>query len=258
MSDVTAILRKLRLSRNDVNDLSSDEIYNIFKNLTVKEISTLCGISNKFNSICKRESLWRLKILDDYGISQPLIGKTWRDSAKLFSIFNMIDMGKEWVNGMTYKELLDEADNRGKESLLYLYHLKDKYFKEVTGNRSSTSWFYMDDNDMETELFEGDGIKTTKEQRVKIANIMTKEFGVISAAIAARYYSYPNLPYHRVTEEEEYPTNAKYTGDIRKSTKGIDIAIDRLFDYMPYIMEFSHNSDQWTFFGAIYPQTHNF
>ena len=57
MSDITSILRKLRLTRNDVNDLSSDEIDHIFINLTVKEISTLCRISSKFNNICKRESL---------------------------------------------------------------------------------------------------------------------------------------------------------------------------------------------------------
>ncbi len=255
MSDVTAILRKLRLRRNDVNDLSSDEITHIFTNLTVKEISILCRISSKFNNVCRRESLWRLKILNDYGISEPLIGKTWRDSARLFSIFNMIDMGKKWVNGMTYQELLDEADSRGDESLLYLFHLKDKRFKEVTGNQHKTEWFFINDDDMEVKLFEADDIKTTEDQRVKIANFMTFEFGVISAAIAMRYYSYPNLPYIRVVEEEDHPTYANYTGNERKSTKVIDIAIDELFDYMPYIMEFSHSDNQWSLHYAIYPIT---
>nr|QBK92412.1 MAG: F-box domain protein [Pithovirus LCPAC401] len=257
MSDVTAILRKLRLSRNNLNDLSSDEITYIFKNLTVKEISTLCGISNKFNSICKRESLWRLKILNDYGISESLRGKTWRDSARLFSISDMIDMGKEWVNGMTYKELLDEADSRGKESLLYLYHIKNEHFKETLGIRKGARWFYINRSDIEEKLFDEDNIKTTGEQRVKIANIMTREFGVIAAAIAMRYYSYPNLPYSRVTDEDEYPDYANYTGNVSKSTKVFDVVIDELFNYMPYIMEFSHDSDQWTLYGAIYPETHH-
>nr|QBK92413.1 MAG: uncharacterized protein LCPAC401_00510 [Pithovirus LCPAC401] len=249
MSDVTAILRKLQLSRND---LSPDELDYIFTNISVREIVKLCGISSKFNNICKRESLWKLKILNDYGISEPLRGKTWRDSARLFSIFNMIDMGKEWVNGMTYKELLDGADNRGSESLLYLYHLKDKYFKEALGNQTSTSWFYIKYDDIEERLLDEDDIETTGEQRVKIANIMTREFGIISSAISMRYYSYPNLPYHRKIDEDEYPTNANYTGDVRKSTEEIDIAIDELFDYMPYIIEFSDNDDQWSLHSAIY------
>ncbi len=257
MSDITAILRKLQLTRDNLNDLSSDEIDYIFTNLTIRDISKLCGISNIFNNVCRRESLWRLKILHDYGISQPLRDKTWRDSAKLFSISNMIDMGKEWINEMTYRELLEEADNRGKESLLYLYHIKNEYFKEVLGVRKGVRWFYIHRNEMEEKLFDEDDIKTTGEQRVKISNIMTREFGVISAAIAMRYYSYPNLPYTRVVDEDEHPNYANYTGDVRKSTKVFDIVRDELFDYMPYIMEFSHDSDQWTLFGAIYPETHH-
>ncbi len=253
MSDVTAILRKLRLSRNDINNLSSDELDYIFTNLSIREITALCRISSKFNNICRRESLWRLKILHDYGISLPLRGKTWRDSARLFSMSNMIDMGKEWINGMTYNELLEEADSRGKESLLYLYHIKNKHFKEALGIRKGVRWFYINRNEMEEKLLEDD-IKTTGEQRVKISNIMTKEFGVISAAIAIRYYSYPNLPYSRVVDEDEYPNYANYTGNVKKSTKVFDIVRDELFDYMPYIMEFSHDDDQWSFFGAIYPE----
>ncbi len=256
MSDITVILRKLQLGRDDINNLSSDELDYIFTNLTVKEISTLCRISSRFNDICKRESLWRLKILHDYGISLPLRGKTWRDSARLFSISTMIDMGKEWVNGMTYKELLDEADSRGHESLLYLYDIKNKHFKEALGIRKVTNWFYINRVGVERQLLEDD-IKTTREQRVKISNIMTREFGVISAAIAIRYYSYPNLPYSRVTDEDEHPNYANYTGNKRKSTRVFDIVIDELFDYIPYIMEYSHDDDQWSFYGTIYPETHH-
>ena len=256
MSDVTEILRKLRLTRNDINNLSSDEISHIFTNLTVKEISTLCRISSKFNNICRRESLWRLKILHDYGISLPLCGKTWRDSARLFSIFNMIDMGKEWVNGMTYKELLDEADSRGFESLLYLNNIKNEHVGKIIGNQNSISWFYVTPHDIDRLLTEENNIETTQEERTKITDILTREFGVISAAIAIRYYSYPTLPYARPIYRDEYPDEANYTGNERKSTKEIDIAIDELFDYMPYIVKFSDKDNQYQLHDTIYPDTH--
>nr|QBK92414.1 MAG: uncharacterized protein LCPAC401_00520 [Pithovirus LCPAC401] len=256
MSDVTAILRKLRLTRNNLNDLSSDEITYIFTNLTVKKISILCGINTKFNNICRRESLWRLKILNDYGISEPLSGKTWRDSARLFSIFNMIDMGKEWVNGMTYKELLDEADSRGFESLLYLNHIKNEHIEKVIGKEGNISWFYATSLDIDRSLIERHHIETTQEERNKITNILTREFGVISAAIAIRYYSYPTLPYARPIYRDEYPGEADYTGNERKSTNEIDIAMDELFDYMPYIVKFSVKHSQYLLNSAIYPDTH--
>nr|QBK92416.1 MAG: uncharacterized protein LCPAC401_00540 [Pithovirus LCPAC401] len=255
MSDITAILRKLRLTRNNISDLSSDEIDHIFTNISVREIATLCGISSKFNNICKRESLWRSKILCNYGISEPLRGKTWRDSARLFSISNMIDMGKEWVNGMTYKELLEEADNRGSESLLYLNHLKNKYFDDI-GFEYSTSWFYLSEDIINEELWHEDIKDISEEDLIKVSNVLTKEFGIISAAIGVRYYRYPDLPYTGLIGDEKYPTNATYTGNVRKSTKAIDIMIDEMFDYMPYIMNFSsskYNELVSIIQGMIYP-----
>ncbi len=194
-----------------------------------------------------------MKILHDYCISLPLCGKTWRDSARLFSISNMINMGKEWINGMTYKELLDEADSRGKESLLYLNHIKNEYFEEALEVKDSIDWFYIDIDDMEKELLM-DNIDTTEEQRVKIADVLTIEFGVISASIATRYYPYPSLPYIGILpNEDDYPNQAAYTGNMRKSIEGIDIVIDEMFDYMPYIMEFSYNNAPWHLYSVIYP-----
>ena len=255
MSDVTAILSKLRLTRNDLNNLPSDEVEYIFTNLSYDEIDTLCGINSKFNNTCRKKSLWKFKIFYDYGISQPLRGKTLKDSSRLFSMFNMINIGKKWVNGMTYKELLEEADNRGKESLLYLNHLKNEYVEEVLRVVKGTHWFYVKPDSIKKILFNNSNMESTEEQRIKIAGILTREFGVISAAIAMRYYSYPNLPYSRLIEKIEYPNFSNYTGNKRKSIEDLYVAIDEMFDYIPYIMEFSHYDNQWNLCSIIYPKT---
>ncbi len=100
MNTSNKILEHLELRHEDLDNLTSPLIEKIFTNLTVKEISILCGVSKKFDNICKRESLWKKKVLNDYGIEKKY-GATWRRTAQRMAKTNMINLNKIWINGNT-------------------------------------------------------------------------------------------------------------------------------------------------------------
>ena len=64
----------------NIFDVSLDIIAKFFYNISVKEILKLCRVNKKFNSVCQRESLWRNKVLLDYGIKKKY-GRTWKERA---------------------------------------------------------------------------------------------------------------------------------------------------------------------------------
>nr|QBK92436.1 MAG: F-box-like family protein [Pithovirus LCPAC401] len=78
---VNEILNQLNIRRSDLNSLGSDIIQTIFEDLTVGEISRLCSMSRAFNNVCKKESLWKEKVLRDYKINNKT-RRTWRDTAR--------------------------------------------------------------------------------------------------------------------------------------------------------------------------------
>ena len=52
----------------NISELGSDIIMEFFNNISVKEAMNLCEVNKQFNAICKKESTWRNKVLNDYGI----------------------------------------------------------------------------------------------------------------------------------------------------------------------------------------------
>nr|QBK93926.1 MAG: F-box-like family protein [Pithovirus LCPAC406] len=81
IQSVDEILNRLKLKKSDLNNLGPDTIQSIFEDLTVGEISRLCSISRTFNNICKKESLWKYKVLRDYEINRKT-RRTWRETAR--------------------------------------------------------------------------------------------------------------------------------------------------------------------------------
>ena len=248
MTDVSSILERLRLKPKDV--LTPTEIQEIFLNLNVEEISKLCRTSNKFNTVCKRESLWRNKVMSEYGVDEPLRRKTWRETARIFFISNMINLGKRWVNGMTYKELLEEADSRGQESLLYLHSLKNDYLHEALDIKDDTDilMFFIYPDEIHDKLLDDYGIDTDDENIVEVTKILTKELEVIATVISVRVRSYPDLPlpddFHGNIPWPGLRFTGEYTGTVRKNTDAFSVIIDDLFDYIPYLVNFSDMSHQ--------------
>lgn len=114
MNTVSEILQRIQLKKQDLNEVTPSLVQKIFTNLSIGEISRLCPLSRKFNDICKKEALWEIKVWTDYGIEKKYSQEgiqdnsiSWRETAKMLYRVDMIDFGKRWVNGMTYKEIAD-------------------------------------------------------------------------------------------------------------------------------------------------------
>nr|QBK93247.1 MAG: F-box family protein [Pithovirus LCPAC403] len=112
MTTVSEILAMLNLNRRDLNNVSLSQLETIFNDLTVKEISILCAVNRRFNTVCENESFWRNKISRDYGIHKKY-GDTWRKTARNMDKINMINLDGVWFDGRTYRKILDDALQNG-------------------------------------------------------------------------------------------------------------------------------------------------
>ena len=122
MSSVNEILTRLNLSRRDLSNVSLSQLETVFKNLTVKEISTLCAVNRRFNTLCKNESFWKRKVSDDYGIKKKY-GDTWRKTAITMDKVDMINLSAKLIDGITYMEILNDTVQNGAITVLDLQFL---------------------------------------------------------------------------------------------------------------------------------------
>ena len=255
MIDVSDILARLRLETKDFKDFTPDIIENIFTSseISVKDVAILCRSSRIFNQACSRQFLWKKKVMAIYGYNEELPGKTWRETAKIYSQFNMINLNKKWINGTTYRDLLEDSLDRGYESLLYLEKVKNDYINEKFEFKSNnddiyTPIFYAKSDSMLEDFAQDLGVEPEdiSDYAELFADILTRELGVIAAVVAVRYYSYPYLPGIVSLDEirDKYLTRTTFTGDERKSTDEIFMALDDMYDYFPYVMEYSRLDDE--------------
>ncbi len=108
-----------------LQNLPVDVTEKILLDLTIKEIFKSCRTDKKINRICERESFWRKKVTQTYGIKR-LVGKSWSSLAKLLEnnvgYLQMIDMNLTYLDGKTYMEILNEAldSKTDEDSLKYM------------------------------------------------------------------------------------------------------------------------------------------
>nr|QBK93245.1 MAG: F-box-like family protein [Pithovirus LCPAC403] len=112
MTTVSEILARLNLSRRNLDNLSTSQLETVFSDLKAREISLLCVVSRKFNELCKDESFWRNRVLNNHGIDKKY-GSTWRETAKNMDEINMINLNGVWIDGRTYREILDDTLQNG-------------------------------------------------------------------------------------------------------------------------------------------------
>ena len=150
MSTIAEILRRVQLKKQDLNEITPSLVQKIFANLSVGEISKLCPLSRKFNDICKKGALWEIKVWTDYGIEKKYSQEgiqddsaSWRETAKMLYTVGMINFGKRWVNGMTYKEIADK-EIKVDGDIYIIVEMIDRRVKELVGE----------------EIKEGDEIET--------------------------------------------------------------------------------------------------
>nr|QBK93133.1 MAG: F-box-like family protein [Pithovirus LCPAC403] len=150
MNTVDEILQRVQLKRQDLNEITPSLVQDIFTNLSVGEISRLCLLSRKFNDVCEKEALWEIKVWIDYGIEKRYSQEgiqddsvSWRKTAKMLYRVGMIDFGKRWVNGMTYKEIANK-EIKVDGYIYIIMEMADRRVEELVGE----------------EIKEGDEMKT--------------------------------------------------------------------------------------------------
>ena len=200
VASVNEILAKLRLERRDLNNLSTSQLETIFLDLTVKEISLLCRINRKFNTVCKDESFWRIKVLNDYGVGKKYgdtiasqssaAGATWRQTAITMDKNNMINLNDVWINGRTYKQILDEALQQ-EYRLDFFEDLQEKYLLPYADNSEEDVLRlldrYSDYDDGKLQRFANDvlGRDYTEDELNDIFYIKNREIKVIYSAVSS-------------------------------------------------------------------------
>ncbi len=234
MNQVSGILERMNLTRSDLNDLNPDLIQEMFLDLSVSKISRLCRVSKSFDSVCQRESLWQNKVWIDYGVEKKY-GETWRETAKLLSEVNMINLNKKWVNGETYKQILTKAWNKRKEGLKYLITLQVNAFYDVIPDHDlavTLQYINLGPADEETirevvkdNIYDIDR-EFTDDDFDRFLEIRSKEFSILFATLTVLAQSYPLLP------SQSYRS---YGIEI----KSVFLSIIKLIDPIPYIMQFS-------------------
>ena len=83
-----------------MEDFSSDVKNELIKNLTGKDILSLCLVSSKLNQICTNErykNMWKLKIQQDFGM-EPTTNDYFNEYKNLY---------REYQNIMDYPEIYD-------------------------------------------------------------------------------------------------------------------------------------------------------
>ena len=186
MSIMNDILERLRIKRQTLDNLSHSQMRSIFEDLTIKEISLLCAVNKKFNTACNSQSLWRKKVLNDYGIKKKF-GDTWRETAKNMSKVNMINLNNKWINGQTYGQILNDASEmKGNEGWEYMSKLSIDALDEVIGKKLRMDVYdeisYQEYDDLLEYFEEGE---LSEEQWKKLAMVHTREINIIHATIAS-------------------------------------------------------------------------
>ena len=231
MTSVNKILDQLKHKQVDWNNLAPDTIQEIFLCLTVRKIFLVCRTNKAFDSVCRKECLWRTKISSDYGISKQY-EKTWMVTARMLCENNMINLEKKWVNGQTYREIMNktfEAGDRSRDEMMSIVsenveRIMGEGFLDVTESLPS----YLFDEELIRELYDVDledmFEDADPESGLKdLEKILTRELAVIAGVSSINEDSYSHFP--RYVGLNAYPKS-------KRSSSAV-------FDWHIYIIDFS-------------------
>ena len=223
-ASVDEILSRLNLSKRDLNNLSTSHLETIFTDLTSREIALLCRTSRKFERLCKDGSYLKNRVFNRHGIEKKY-GDIWRETARKMDEINMINLNIKWVDGRTYREILDDALQNGANTLegLSLQYLTP-YVND--GDEEKVRYDFWDEEALQgyanTYL---DKTYTNDEIDYILLNIYAREIDVIYNAVEAYQGKNGFLP----GVFEGYNTNAYQSYKF----------LHEMIDPMLYVMQYS-------------------
>nr|QBK93084.1 MAG: F-box domain protein [Pithovirus LCPAC403] len=191
----------------NISQLGSDIIREFFDDISYKEIMKLCRVSKQFNIACNKESMWKQKVKNDYGITK-ILDSTWKETARLLFEANMINLNANWVNGKTYKKLFEEGLESKSNSYFYdlyygfdfdvgsivfpdyVYDIETAKEYVINDPETAASLIHVGMSDLEKKYALAQFNHTYNgilddENRIKLQiTTMTREFSVIAHAVA--------------------------------------------------------------------------
>ena len=185
MASVSDILTKVRFNLQDLNNVSLAQLETVFLDLTVKEISLLCAVNKRFNTVCENESFWKNKVLNDYGIHKKY-GDTWRQTAINMDKVNMINLNDKWIDRRTYREIFDDALQQNNSE--FVHYLQERYLLPYANNDSTNVadlQFWTGNEDTQLQIFANRvfGRNYTKDELNDIFYIKNREIRVIHTSV---------------------------------------------------------------------------
>nr|QBK93238.1 MAG: uncharacterized protein LCPAC403_03720 [Pithovirus LCPAC403] len=230
----------------NISQLGSDVIREFFNDISVKEVLKLCRVSKQFNIACNKESMWKKKVKNDYGITK-LYGSTWKKTARLLFESDMINLNAHWVNGKTYKELFEEGldDDRYFNDILLFSIVFPDYVTNIETAKDylvndpetiirRTNVGNMSDREKETVYgefnhYHQDILDDEKMLDIQITD-MTRELSVVIHAV----YEIQNY------REFGLAQSAECENDLRSTSKQTEMnkRVNEFIDPMLYILSF--------------------
>ena len=173
----------------NLSNLGSDVIIKYFDDISVKEVMKLCRVNKQFNTVCQKESMWKRKVKNDYGV-ETKYGRTWKETAQFLFEYDMINLNQKWVNGKTYKELFDESlvskNDDYFENLYYDYDLLPLIFPSYVKDIQTAKLAMLDSENSYINIYICnrlyDNILEDEGRLKKLIAGMTREFTVIAFA----------------------------------------------------------------------------
>ncbi len=237
MGEVKEILLDLNITKKDLYNPSPDIVQEIFLNLNVGKISILCRVSKKFNDVCNRDFLWKTKVLTDYGLTKKY-WVTWRETAKNLFQLNMVNLNTKWINGMTYGEMVKEAQNHPGKGAKTLIDMQIKFYPTTMTFKVYGYPFHEEFRKAARESMKR---KLTPEELSTLQHVLTSDLSVIINAfwLYEMNYDHPRDKYPSLFLNKEI---AARLPPEKRSMKSFGLIRD-LIDVKYYIMRLSSLSD---------------
>ncbi len=177
----------------NISELGSDIIMKFFDDISVKEVMKSCRINKQFSKACEKESMWKRKVSNDYGITKKYLD-SWKNTAKFLYKSNMINLRQQWINGKTYGELLEESlksnDDEFFEDLLKEHGVRmfpvvvySDFVNDLKTAEEDVFGRYPNFNDNNLDNY-GIMLHTDENKLQSNLKAMTREFSVISHVFA--------------------------------------------------------------------------
>nr|QBK93077.1 MAG: uncharacterized protein LCPAC403_02110 [Pithovirus LCPAC403] len=193
---------------------------------------------------------------NDYGIMK-ILDSTWKETARLLFEANMINLNANWVNGKTYRELLEEG--LGNDSYFHdLYEdleLLPVVFPDYVYDIETAEEYVIntlidaetdDEQEVALEDFNRDNRDILNDEDVLYLQLdsMTREFSVVAYAVAEIRQLYSRYGLSRMIAQmkrnDRYKDTEEENIDIRgKIDKELAKLLEKQFDPMLYIIFYS-------------------